>query len=265
MAKTDVTQWDTTAANNTDINSVNIDEGCAPSGINNAIRELMAQVATALTNGNMINDGQVDADKLASNAVTTAKILAAAVTHAKLASGLHPVGMVSSYAGSAAPTGWILCYGQAISRTTYSELFTAIGTTYGVGDGSTTFNLPDLRGRVVAGQDDMGGASADRLTNQTGGVDGDTLGDAGGAETHALTGGEGPVHGHAVRISTTIGASSNATGGFMLDSAADANYSAYTGTPSSTAGEQIGGAGSGDAHNNVQPTLILNYIIFANA
>lgn len=72
-------------------------------------------------------------------------------------------GIILPYAGSAAPTGWLLCFGQAVSRTTYAGLFSAIGTTFGVGDGSTTFNVPDLRGRVAAGEDDMGGTAANRL------------------------------------------------------------------------------------------------------
>lgn len=73
-------------------------------------------------------------------------------------------GTVLPFAGSTAPTGWLLCYGQAISRTTYANLFAVIGTTYGVGDGSTTFNLPDLRGRIAAGKDNMGGSAAGVLT-----------------------------------------------------------------------------------------------------
>jgi hypothetical protein len=107
-------------------------------------------------------------------------------TDASLVSGgsLVPTGVLNPYAGATAPAGWLLCYGQAISRTTYSTLFTAIGTTYGVGDGSTTFLLPDMRGRVAAGQDDMGGTSADRLTTAGGGLDGDTLGAAGGSQNH---------------------------------------------------------------------------------
>jgi microcystin-dependent protein len=64
-----------------------------------------------------------------------------------------------------APAGWILCYGQAINRTTYADLFAVIGTTFGVGDGSTTFNLPDMRGRGAIGLDNMGGVSADRVTD----------------------------------------------------------------------------------------------------
>jgi len=91
-----------------------------------------------------------------------------------------PPGVVLPYAGASAPTGWLLCYGQAVSRTTYADLFTAISTTYGAGDGSTTFNVPDLRGRVPAGKDNMGGTAANRLTAGGSGVTGTTLGAAGG-------------------------------------------------------------------------------------
>jgi microcystin-dependent protein len=106
-------------------------------------------------------------------------------TDASLVSGgsLVPAGVCNPYAGATAPTGWLLCYGQSISRATYSTLFTAIGTTYGTASG-TTFNLPDMRGRAVAGQDDMGGTSADRLTTP---LNGDTLGAVGGVETHTHT------------------------------------------------------------------------------
>src|SRR5437899_2344559 len=95
-----------------------------------------------------------------------------------------PTGLVLPFAGSAAPTGWALCDGSAISRTTFSRAFAALGTTYGVGDGSTTFNLPDLRGRAVFGKDDMGGSAANRITNGGSGITGTTLGAAGGTETH---------------------------------------------------------------------------------
>ena len=95
-----------------------------------------------------------------------------------------PAGCIMPYAGATAPDGWLLCHGQAVSRTTYADLFAAIGTAYGPGDGSTTFNVPDLRGRVAAGRDDMGGTDAGRLA---GGVaNRTTLGGAGGAATHTL-------------------------------------------------------------------------------
>jgi microcystin-dependent protein len=93
-------------------------------------------------------------------------------------------GVLAPYAGSSAPSGWLLCYGQAVSRTTYAALFTVLSTTYGAGDGSTTFNLPDLRGRSVFGKDDMGGSTAARLGSI---ITGTTLGATGGTERHTLT------------------------------------------------------------------------------
>jgi microcystin-dependent protein len=98
-----------------------------------------------------------------------------------------PLGGSLDYWGTTAPnSAFVFPYGQAISRSTYSALFTLFSTTYGVGDGSTTFNVPDVRGRVVAGKDDMGGSSANRLTDAADGLDGDTLGDTGGDQTQAL-------------------------------------------------------------------------------
>ena len=73
-----------------------------------------------------------------------------------------PAGMVQAYAGSAAPTGWLKCNGAAVSRTTYATLFAAIGTTYGSGDGSSTFNVPELRGEFVRGWDDSRGIDSGR-------------------------------------------------------------------------------------------------------
>lgn len=184
---------------------------------------------------------------------------------AALQAMLMPTGVVLPYGGGTAPTGWLLCYGQAISRTTYATLYGIIGTTYGSGDGSTTFNVPDLRGRVIAGQDDMGGTSANRLTGVTGSVDGDVLGGTGGAETHTLTSAEMPVHNHGVNdpahahtlneitLKGSTGGSSVPNGAWFDVGTVGIN-SAYTGVT-------IQNAGSGNAHNNVQPTIILNYII----
>ena len=82
--------------------------------------------------------------------------------------------------------GWLYCDGSVISRVTYSLLFTNIGTTYGVGDGSTTFALPDLRGRFLVGRDSMGpAAAADRVAASPEGIDGAVLGSAGGRVTVA--------------------------------------------------------------------------------
>jgi len=98
-----------------------------------------------------------------------------------------PLGSSIDYWGATAPSShFVLAYGQAISRTTYSTLFSLFSTTYGTGDGSTTFNVPDLRGRVIAGKDDMGGSAASRLTSVGLGVAGTTLGNAGSAESYQL-------------------------------------------------------------------------------
>lgn len=167
--------------------------------------------------------------------------------------GAVPSGAVMPFAGTTEPSGWLLCYGQTVSRSTYAGLFAAIGTTYGSGDGSTTFALPDLRGRVVAGQDDMGGTSANRLTGQSGGVDGDVMGGTGGAETHTLTTTEMPTHAHDIQRSNVAASSTGADASVVYRSLANTGAT-YTNTQN---------AGGGGAHNNVQPTIILNYIIKA--
>lgn len=176
-----------------------------------------------------------------------------------------PSGMLSPYAGTTEPAGWLLCYGQAVNRTTYAALFTAIGTTWGSGDGSTTFNLPDMRGRVPAGKDNMGGSAASRLTSGGSGVNGATLGAVGGSETHTLTVTQIPAHGHPYRSrsDTVSSPTASPTGGFLMNNNASglANRAAFSGTPSDTNGEQIGGTGGGGAHNNTQPTAVVNYII----
>lgn len=110
----------------------------------------------------------------------------ASATSADVLARIVKVGSVVAWPHSTVPAGWLECYGQAVSRTTYAELYAAIGTTYGVGDGSTTFNLPDLRGRSIFGEDDMGGTSADRITSAVAGFDGDTLGATGGAQSYTL-------------------------------------------------------------------------------
>jgi len=165
-----------------------------------------------------------------------------------------PSGTVVPFAGTSAPTGYLLAQGQAVSRSTYSDLFSAIGTTYGVGDGSSTFNLPDLRGRVVAGKDDMGGSSANRLTDQTGGLNGDTLGDTGGSETHTLTEAQLAAHTHgAGSYAAQYPAGGSSGGGQGNSSGFNTGTFTVVGTSGSTGGDS--------AHNNVQPTIILNYII----
>ena len=165
----------------------------------------------------------VDTDHIKDGSVTAAKLDSAAV------SVLMPTASLMPYAGTSAPTGYFLCDGSAKSRTTYSALFGIIGTTYGVGDGSTTFNIPDLRGRVIAGKDNMGGTSANNLTNSQA----DQLGGELGSETNS--------HNH---TNTTTTVTVREPGG-----------GDGTRTPLNTV--------SVDSRtiDIVQPTIILNYII----
>lgn len=175
---------------------------------------------------------------------------------------LVPAGVVVPFAGNTAPTGYLFCNGQAVSRFDYPALFTALGTTYGAGDGSTTFNLPDLRGRVPAGQDNMGGTAANRLTSGGSGVNGAVLGAVGGAESHTLSVAEMPSHTHiqnAHNHGTLNGINSNNNSGAVFPAMSNNNDRASVNTTSTTATNQ--NTGGGGAHNNTQPTLVLKYII----
>lgn len=191
-----------------------------------------------------------------------------AATDAATVSQLVPIGTVVDYAGSTAPAGWLFCAGQAVSRSTYAALFAVIGTTYGNGNGSTTFNLPDLRGRVVAGRDNMDGTSANRLTDRPGGLNGDVLGAVGGSETHQLTIQEMPQHNHGGF--TGNNSHSHTYSGVQLDDRITAGSETERGvtsitrnTSTYTHNHTIPNQGNNVAHNNVQPTIVLNKIIKA--
>ena len=152
-----------------------------------------------------------------------------------------PVGTIIPYAGTTIPSNYMKCEGQALSRIEYDILFSAIGTTYGVGDGSTTFNLPNLKGRIITGID----------SNDT---DFDTLGETGGEKTHTLTVDEIPSHAH-----EQLAVSNPNSGGPGIRG----TYNEQEGTgmsryPTNT---QTGTTGGGEAHNNLQPYIVLNYII----
>ncbi len=201
-----------------------------------------------------------------------------------------PTGMVAPFAGPAAPEGWLPCDGREVSRTGYAALFAAIGTAYGAGDGVDTFALPDLRGRTVAGLDDMGGTAAGRLTGRSGGVDGAALGASGGAETHTLAEAEIAEHDHGPgsfegeasgttdsggahthNLSRRAGSGTGNASSYRLTgsgsggSARDATLSAGAHTHDFSADVTLTGrsgtAGGGEPHNNVQPTIVLNYIV----
>ena len=196
-----------------------------------------------------------DASTDGNRAVQTNHLRDGSVTEAKLAtsaiSALIPAGSVMPYAGSSTPSNWLLCYGQAVSRTTYATLFSAIGTTYGTGDGSSTFNLPDLRGRVAAGKDNMGGSAASRLTSgSAASIDGATLGTAGGAQEHTLTAAQSGLPAHTHTVTTMY---EDTAGGSQLQT-----WHTGTGADHTTSSAS---ADASAAHTNTQPTIVLNYII----
>ena len=154
------------------------------------------------------------------------------VTIAVTGISASPAGSMTAFAGGSAPSGWLFTYGQAVSRTTYADLFAVRSTTYGVGDGSTTFNLPDMRGRSAIGLDNMGGSSADIVTA----TEADTLGGVSGSEKRSL------AHTHTVAGVGNI--ADNGAGKFMLASTSVTTSS--------------GGSATQDFMN---PYMALNYII----
>lgn len=198
------------------------------------------------------------ATSIANSAITDIRTMA----HARPA-----IGVIEDFAGATPPAGALLCYGQAISRTDYADLFRVIGTGHGVGDGSTTFNLPDLRGRVVAGKDDMGGSSANRLTSP---LDGDQLGNNGGAQSVDAT------HSHNLSANGWAYITMGTTAGQELSMRRISvttfspthdidTAGAGGGSGTRSTGAQLGGATDSGGNSSlavVQPTNIENKIIW---
>ncbi len=146
-----------------------------------------------------------------------------------------PAGAITPFAGSASPSGWLLCNGAAVSRSAYADLFLAIGTTYGSGDGSTTFNLPNYGGRTLIGAGMGGVDSVGRpLTLRS-------LGQTGGEEVHQLIEAEMPRHKHTISAASGAAGSGNSGGD---QGSKDTSF-----------------AGGDQPHNNMQPFAVVNYLI----
>ena len=169
-----------------------------------------------------------------------------------------PPGVVVPYAGDTAPVGWLLTYGQAISRTTYAALFAAISTNHGIGDGSTTFNVPDMRGLVAAGKGNMGGVDGGSLTAANFGSNPLGLGNKGGSEKVVLSVTQIPAHTHSGNISGTFANSDGTSISYSTGGLSTPKVSGSTFNPSFTTD---GGTGGGLSHSSTQPSIILNYII----
>jgi microcystin-dependent protein len=200
-------------------------------------------------------------------------------TSADVLARIVKAGTIVAWAHSTVPAGWLECYGQAISRTTYAELFSAIGTTYGTGDGSSTFNLPDMRGRCIFGEDDMGGSSADRITSAGAGFDGDTLGATGGSETVTLARANLPnvqlqtdakaEHWHEIygdlSVNNTAGGGSGERIQDLLNGPSGANDTGRTSTEPAHfhTTESINGNVTQTSVNKMPPAIILKWIILA--
>jgi len=163
-----------------------------------------------------------------------------------------PTGSVSAFAGATAPAGWLFCDGSAVSREEHSDLFGVIGTTYGTGDGSTTFNLPNLSGRVPVGVDSTQEEFED-------------LGQTGGEKTHTLTTDEIPSHTHSMYYNTAPGGSAYSS--FSLLQNVQSPHSTVgwgAGAPfSPNRAIGINATGGGQEHNNLQPYLVLQFVIKA--
>jgi microcystin-dependent protein len=183
----------------------------------------------------------------------------------------NPVGEIALWATSTAPTGWLIADGATVSRSTYSALFAVLGTTYGAGDGSTTFVLPNLKGKVPVGRDASDTAF-------------DTIGETGGSKTSALTSGNLPAHSHSVtdggHAHPESGRTTNASNPGYLQriGGSGSNYDVQAtsttrwdavvnpATASTTTGISIptsggNGTATGTAFSNLQPYIALNYII----
>jgi len=203
------------------------------------------------------------------------------LTRKQIQAIVYNVGDIIPTAAAAANDGFVLCYGQNLSRVTYQELFVKLGSGvyWGSGDGANSFGIPDLRGRVLAGKDNMGGTSANRMIGSWGGVNGDVLGigGVGGLEYHILTAAQlakhkhtgttavdNPDHYHPGTHPSQYGSSLGSGRGWGAGSGVAASSTLNTLGTSVTHSHAFNTSeiGADGAHNIVQPTAMINYQIY---
>ncbi len=201
--------------------------------------------------------------KVGTDAELTPRQRIASVPYAQMAESAVngvPTGAIMPFAGAAPPPGWLLCDGSAVSRSTYANLFAALGAAYGAGDGSTSFNLPNLKGRMPVGLDAGQGEFAG-------------LALTGGEKAHGLSTAEMPAHGHGItdpghnhqyRPWTNLNKNFSGTGmnPLVADDPGGGTRAQFGTVPSGT-GITVQSAGDSQPHNNLQPYLVVNFIIKA--
>lgn len=273
MSKDKLSEYSTTAGSNTDIGGINIDEGCSPANLNNAIRTLMAQLRDFQL-GNQSSNSLAAAGGgtgLASSGTSGNVLTSDGSGWVSSAPNYVPSGMLGMWPTASAPTGYLLCNGSAVSRSTYAALFAVVGTTFGSGDGSTTFNLPDYRNRFPVGAGttysaNSTGGSADAIAvshTHTGTTD------SNGAHQHLVvasvgnTGAPGPGTGPTVDASNSVSAfgwSANSES-YILAGTSGPNAGLSNSAGAHTHTFTTGSAGSSGTNANLPPYLGIYFII----
>ncbi len=246
MAKTKISEFDTNPDNNTEIDGINIAENCPPATINNAIRELMAQLKDFQA-GNQASNQLLAAGGgtgLSSPGTSGNVLTSNGSGWVSSAPTYVPTGGMMMWGTASAPTGYLLCNGSAVSRSTYSALFAVIGTAFGAGDGSTTFTLPDFRDRFPVG------AGTTYSANSTGGSKDAIV----VSHTHTATVSD-PGHVHLIGFQS-IDAGPNYGSTASGNTAGSQTQSAFTGVTVSNST-----TGSSGTNANLPPYLGVYFII----
>jgi microcystin-dependent protein len=249
-------------------------------------------ISTAIAN--VVNSAPAVLDTLNELSTSLNNDPSFATTVANALAALVPAGTISQTARAAAPNGYLLCDGSAVSRTTYSALFDAIGTVYGSGNGTTTFNIPNLQGNIPVGKNTgtfstlgaTGGAETVTLaaTQIPAHTHSGTTGDQSVNHTHGFSGTTSTAgnHSHSASVGVSGADDNNHTGNGDMVADSDAGYRTQRGVSVSAAGDHThtfsgttsgvstghthnfttdNGTGGGQAHNNLQPYIVLNYMI----